>query len=302
MAKYDRDFLVPYLQDVCALYMADRKIESEISEKSFKCMQYERGCTAEKPSDVSFENESIGCGGVIALLFALMGAFCIIMMLVAPAMGMEPGGFWLFCIFLGLISASTGGYFFFAALKEARAADKRNEAKLNRWKSEMELYRRRKAELEDLNKANKQKIPEITKQIRRLNSERVRLRNVLASVYGANVIPSRYRNIYAAVFLYDWFSTSGADDLDMALNMFVLEEIKDKLDSIIHNQSEIILNQRLILAKQQESLEQQREHHRMLCHKLDMLQASEDERNKYLSMIESNTATTAYFLAANYIK
>ena len=87
----------------------------------------------------------------------------------------------------------------------------------------------------------------------------------------------------------------------MALNMFVLEEIKEKLDRIIANQKEIILNQYLQLAEQRRSLELQEEHTSMMESKLNQINASNEERNTYLAMIESNTATTAYFATANYL-
>ena len=93
-----------------------------------------------------------------------------------------------------------------------------------------------------------------------------------------------------------------ADDLDHALSMFVLEEIKAKLDRIIENQKEIIFNQYQIASNQQKFMEQQQRHSAMMHAKLDQIQANNEERNAYLHMIESNTATTAFFATADYIR
>lgn len=65
---------------------------------------------------------------------------------------------------------------------------------------------------------------------------------LIQELYSVNIIPSRYRGIYGVLYLYDWFGTSQADDMDKALNVYVLEQIRDRLDKIIANQAEMILN------------------------------------------------------------
>ncbi len=135
-----------------------------------------------------------------------------------------------------------------------------------------------------------------------LSEERKRIAKTLDTVYAANIIPSHYRDMYAAVYLCDFFSTSRSDDLDMALNTYVLEQIKDKLDVIIEKQREAILNQRLILANQQKSLEEQRAHNDYMRQKVYQIASSIEEQNQYLAMIEGSSAATAYFAAANYLR
>lgn len=104
------------------------------------------------------------------------------------------------------------------------------------------------------------------------------------------------------VYLYDWFGTSGADDLDHALSMFVLEEIKARLDRIIEQQSEMILNQQLMIANQQKTQELQIAHAKMMRNKVQQLQATEEERLRYDRMIEANTRGMAYFAVADYLR
>ena len=108
--------------------------------------------------------------------------------------------------------------------------------------------------------------------------------------------------MYVAVYLYDWFSTSMADDLDMALNMYVLEEIKDRLDQIIDMLYESLVNQRMMLNNQMKTLEQQEQYHTDMIDKLNRLQLSAAEHSAYLGMIEANTSAMAYFSAAEYIR
>ncbi|MBO5954084.1 MAG: hypothetical protein J6Q53_08240 [Oscillospiraceae bacterium] len=134
------------------------------------------------------------------------------------------------------------------------------------------------------------------------HEERKKIDALLEKAYSANVIPNKYRDMYATVYLYDWFSTSMATDMDMALNMFVLEEIKDRLDTIIKMLNKSLLNQRIIIENQEKSIKQQEQWHKQMCDKLDKMQVTAEENTRYLAMIEANTATVSYFAYADYIR
>ena len=125
---------------------------------------------------------------------------------------------------------------------------------------------------------------------------------VIDCAYNVNIIPRHYRDIYTAVYLYDWFSTGMSTDLDHALSMFVLEEIKAKLDIIISKLDDVLINQSHIISNQERAIAQQEADNKRLMNKLNDMQATEEERNCYLNMIESNTRATAYFAAADYIR
>lgn len=64
--------------------------------------------------------------------------------------------------------------------------------------------------------------------------------DLLEVAYAINIIPAKYRNIYAAYFLYEYISTS-AVSLSEALYHCDLDEISQKLDVIIEQQQEIIM-------------------------------------------------------------
>lgn len=171
--------------------------------------------------------------------------------------------------------------------------------------AEEERYYRESKEYERIKEQNDQKHKKglaLNRQLQGARDERQRVSTLLQKSYGANVIPGQYRNVYAAMYLYDYFRNSRADDLDLVLNTFVLEQIKERLDIIIASQSEMILNQRILMANQEKSIEQQRFHHDQLMDKLDQIHAQGEERNLYEQMIESHTAASAYFAAAEYIR
>ena len=129
-----------------------------------------------------------------------------------------------------------------------------------------------------------------------------RIDALLDRLYSANIIPTMYRDSYAAVYLYDWFSTGNSDNMDHALSMYVLEQIKSRLDRIIDNQSQMILNQSIMMANQVRSMEQRKQYENQMKMKLNRLQTTADEQLRYTRMIEANTAVLTFFANADYLK
>lgn len=304
MAKYNRDFLIPYLQNVCALHFAKRKCEDRYSSICYRIdsifdekYSIERGAKKiHKPSEpskflliLSRIYGFLAILGIIGNIMLWMSDWDLISKLLLFIFIAPPTI--LFTVIYPILRKK--------GVKEFRYNQITYEREQVQFEKTVSEYNKRIA----LNQqAREIEIPALKSELPKCKREISIANDTLQKIYSANVIPRQYRNIYAAVYLYDWFSTSQADDLDMALNMFVLEEIKEKLDRIIENQMDIILNQRMMLTNQQRSLEQQQRHSNMMRAKLNQIAASNEERNTYLSMIESNTAATAYFAAADYIR
>ncbi len=100
--------------------------------------------------------------------------------------------------------------------------------------------------------------------------------DLLDAAYGINIIPAKYRNIYAAYFLYEYISTS-AVSLNEALYHCDLDEISKKLDTIIEQQQEIIME----LARSNALNEQ--------------IVRQNEETLKYAIAAENNTALAAQY-------
>lgn len=64
--------------------------------------------------------------------------------------------------------------------------------------------------------------------------------SLLTDAYSLNIVPSKFRNIYASYFLYDFISTSTAS-LNEALLHCDLDTIQQQLENVIQQQSEIIM-------------------------------------------------------------
>ena len=282
MAKYQRQFLIPYLKDVCALHLALHKLQKRLDTLEYQKHSLEKGVHhKDKPKEPFYESAN----GAFLLGF---GIFTVLFSFAMFTLDIDFLGW--FMVLGGIMEIIMG------AVRLAHTT-RENQNKREVYNYELAAYQ----EVQRKNDNARKAIPGIVNEIRECRIEIESVKEVLRRVYYANIIPGHYRNMYAAVFLYDWFSTGMSDDMDMALNMFVLEEIKEKLDRIIRNQEEIILNQYLQLAEQRKSLEMQQEYASMMESKLNQINASNEERNTYLAMIESNTAVTAYFTRANYL-
>lgn len=298
MAKYNREFLVPYLEDVCALHITDYFLAYKLYESQRQIIVFQHGEDIEPPEKPQLKK----FWGFFTVLIAAIGAFesfagvCALLM---RNSGDVPASF---ATFLGIASCLIGGIMLLFVIVPAIETKRENDMLLEQYKEDQREYLREKKEIDRRNQEGREKIPELQCAMSKFESERKKIAGLLAKAYGANVIPSRYRDIYAAVYLYDYFKNSRADDLDMVLNTYVLEQIKDKLDEIIQNQAHEIMNQRAMLALQKRSIIAQQEYASFMKRKVCQIAASMEEQTQYLSMIESNAEVTAFFAAADYLR
>ena len=290
MARYDSAFLVPYLRDICTLYLAKRETEVLIYEAREEIEQIEQNALSKVgPTDLEAycgqkDLQGAGCG------YASCGLFCWLLGAGATFWG-DIEGFWV-----GLLLAFIGlGLIFYSFGERDRVNAKIYDRNIEK---EMEHAERKTIAL----LIAQPEIDAVEEQISYYEKEIDHINTVLQELYSANVIPRWYRNLYPAVYLDDWFSNGRSGDLDMALNTFVLEQIKDKLDIIIHNQSEELLHQRIMIANQFTAMDQQERHRREWMNKLDQMQCDDEVRNTYLKMMNANMAANTYFSGANYLK
>lgn len=293
MAKYNREFLVPYLQNICALHLVEKKIDRQIYIWEHDYKTIESRLVPKAPQREKELDSSAGCLQYITGFLLVLAGLGWVLIFVAPngeANFLIP--FWIFSTLL------FGTSFCYCCYENHKCA-KRNQEMEEMYQQKWNQYL---ADLEDSKILVEAEKTESLSAIDAWRKEQQDVQGLLQKAYGANIIPSRYRDIYAAVYLYDWFSTGGSNDLDHALSMFVLEEIKDRLDTIIEKQSEMLLNQSIMIANQYKSLEQQEAYEKMMRQKLCNIQTTQEEQLSYAKMIESNTASIAYFTAAEYIK
>lgn len=299
MANYDRRILVPYLQDVCITELLCRKIERDLENCRGEIRKYNAWATRkysdpaipnQKDYDTSdeFLNHLIPVclfGGIPILvgikLLGVSESETTILGVIAIAVGV------LMCVIFG------GEY-----IEIANSAQKEYEKSLAAYEEQVKQIKR-----------NREKQPQWREQARKWEEYETTLKSRLRQaqklrddVYSVNIIPSRYRNIHVAYYLYDYFNSCRESDLDKIIQTMLLDEIVQKLDRIIVQNEQILLNQRFQMALQEQQNLAIAENHRRELKQLAKLERNQELQMDYQRMIERNQEVTNFFLAADYLR
>ena len=296
MARYNREFLVPYLQNICALQLSIYKAKRSVSVIRDDLNKQKK---LAKDGGVSFPREpelepTVSCLGVLSMAY---GVFCILLSvagLVVGALEDIENGVFTFAIVCCILSF----LIFFGIPFGAMMSEKKRNKEAREEYQERVIWTQ--VEFEKNVAAAKAVIPGIETRLSKTTREISKMEQVLGQMYAANIIPIHYRDVYASVYLAEWFSTGGSDDLDHALSMYVLEEIKSRLDTVIYQQSEMLINQQVMIANQYKTMELQQNYYSKMMDKLASIEASSEEQTRYMGMIEGNTAAIAYFSTMDY--
>ena len=305
MAKYDRDILVPYLNNLYALHLAKMRTSGklrdiEIAENSI--WEEYRADGPEKPEIVRNGWTTMSKVAVILLFIISLCAF-----ITALAFWYEPQYYYYFDMELNvtglLISLSLGILSLIGGILVIKfERDKNSKINMKNYR-EWEQKRKEFSDRFEIIKKNMgDTLSNLDNDKAFYKSQESQIDRLIDQSYAANVIPRQYRNVYAVYYLTEYFSSSSADDLDMVLQTFVLEQIKERLDRIIAQQEEIILNQQIAMADRIASNRSQEQFKREMTAKVDRLNASGEERNRYLAMIDSDVRATFWMATASYLK
>ena len=127
---------------------------------------------------------------------------------------------------------------------------------------------------------------------------------MLKKEYGLNIIPSNFRNITAIYYLYNFITTSN-QSFTTALMHFDLQEIKNKLDKVIQQNREIIIQQAYLISQNERIIAQNQD----CLSKLSSLQETADnivyntaQAATYSSIAANNAEICAWLGVANYLK
>ena len=282
MAKYQREFLVPYLRNIYALHLALHKLQERLAVLDRQKCSLERGvhCVT-KPTEPCYEAANgvflLGCGIYSFLMAFVMFVF-------------DLGFLGWFCILCGTMAIILGALRYVLVTRENTSKEEKYNEKLAKY-----------LETQTQNQGERKGIPLIADEIHQCKTEIEKVQDALERVYCTNVIPGRYQDIYAARFLYNWFDTGSPNDLDTAFDVFALLETNAQPDRIVTDQTESILEHYLPSASQHRPSEAQQKHTANMHSKLNQMNVSREERNTYLAMLESSATATAYFATADYL-
>lgn len=290
MANYNREILVPYLRDVCSVEMLCQKLERDTESCQYRIKRNRenrnRKTVAEhKPTIWEYLVLPVLCFGAGAFVFFvglkwLMAEKLLGIILFLP----------VFCSG-AVVCVWKGIKFLYEAPDEYRwAKDKYKKAV--EFNNQVE---RERPILDENVKRNERQLLTLKNNLQ--NAKQLRQR-----VYGVNIIPSRYRNVYAAYYLYDYFNTSRETDLDKVVQTLLLDEIKQRLDKIIEQNEEILLNQRYQMALQEKQNTMIACNHREQMQRIARMERNQELQMDYQNMIAQNQNVTNFILTMDYLR
>ena len=292
MAQYNHEVLVNYLRDVYSMELLVRKIQENIYSTR-KDIQHEQAIVAKAESTpIPTENELSPKKDISPYLIAgFITLFISLGFFTLPTVGALSG-------LLG-ISVSIAIFFWAGSVSSVNTESQEIERRIIKesFQNDIEEYENLLALANSYRAILPSQINDYNTTVSHLQEAKEKLQQV----YSVNIIPNKYRTIYVAYYLYDYISSCRETDVDRVLQTMLLEQIIAKLDKIIAQQEEIILNQRMQLAKQDYLIAQSKQQHTEQMKILYGLEKNQQIQNDYLAMTEANTRITNYFVTADYI-
>ena len=327
---YDRKILVPYLENLYSLEMAwvildTRKdqLQDQVQSAKRNIKNYNQNLIIEKkrinesllPRIIKiffqrladFWDASSALGG---LFYALLGCPALFAFIGVLSFNYCNNG--LFGIFKNFSSLFKNAYFIFLSIIlvfELLLAISHSIGELKEEKSDAEQAYQEALQTQATQKkwhdASKNILPQAEAKLKKVEKEINKIEDMLSDSYDANIIPWDYRERAAITYLYQYFSTSNANDLDQVIQTFMLEQIHEQLERIENQVNQILSNQDYMIEKLQDIHTEAQNQTKMTSQiKKSVLQLkdSDDRKEKYLDMIECNTKASAYFQAATYLE
>lgn len=292
MAQYNHEVLVNYLRDVYSMELLVRKIQENIYSTR-KDIQHEQAIVAKaERTPIPTENELSPKKDISPYLIAgFITLFISLGFFTLPTVGALSG-------LLG-ISVSIAIFFCAGSVSSDNTESQEIERRIIKesFQNDIEEYENLLALANSYRAILPSQINDYNTTVSHLQEAKEKLQQV----YSVNIIPNKYRTIYVAYYLYDYISSCRETDVDRVLQTMLLEQIIAKLDKIIAQQEEIILNQRMQLAKQDYLIAQSKQQHTEQMKILYGLEKNQQIQNDYLAMTEANTRITNYFVTADYI-
>lgn len=289
MANYNREILVPYLRDVCSAELLCEKLLRECGEYE-KNINWAKEMLARKPYKISPPvMKDFSGGGMEGLGYFFLG---VVLLGVGAMLGI--GGI----IILGI----PGAIVLFAGSSASSEATERKE------KAYADA-RRAYSEKAEYNRKLEEDTPGWTKWLRENEQEHARLSSQLEAaetlrqqLYDVNIIPGHYRDARTACYLYTYFNTCRETDLDKVIQTLLLDDIKQRLNKIILQNEEVILNQRYQMALEERQLDQINENHQEQMKRIAQMEQNQELQIDYQNMITKNQMVTNFFLASDYFE
>ncbi len=290
MAGLNRDFLVPYLQNICSLHLSLRKIEQKMRKINYLIFEAENGITIEEPQRREYVPEKNRVYYTLNAMGCVILAFCVMFLALNILGGTQIGLPWTVAgMAVGLV---------IPVLTQVLV---RHRRKTNRHIDEdyAEAHEQYCQAVEEARERSVHMVARLKLRLQALEQQNKQADSLLQMAYAVDLIPMAYRNIYYAVYLYEWICTSRSDDLNQALKAFDPENGKAKLEHIIANQTDAILVHTRAVANQYRTFVMQKQQEVILRAKVADMVCNAEEREMYSTIVDVNLAAGAFFATAD---
>lgn len=193
---------------------------------------------------------------------------------------------------------------------------------MNRWNVEQSQYERNLSEYykqcDNLN-IRKKEISETEKKYsidlerrEELSAELKKCSEVRNGAYSIDIIPKQYRNLGAIMYLYEYFSTSRATDLDNIIQTMILSDVNRRMTNMENQLNQIISNQKQIyeeLSEIHRTAEAIYDQTVRISGQLTSIELTFEEQKKNtkeltdeVKMVRANTDISTYLQMGTYLK
>lgn len=171
MAKYNREFLVPYLEDVCALHITDYFLAYKLYETQRQIIVFQHGEDIEPPEKPQLEK----FWGFFTVLIAVLGVLAFlggIFYFIEGKFGELDSILASFASIFGIAGILAGGVVLFFVIVPAIETKRENNMLSEQYMQDQREYLREKKEIDRRNQEGREKIPELQWEMSKLESER----------------------------------------------------------------------------------------------------------------------------------
>lgn len=271
---YERDVTLLHLTDLRALEMVREKLRINIANVDNKINRLCRTNNPQKPCLQESDIPIIGFVGffIASAVLLFLGWFIdeLVTDVILTWVTKDKSSFFTSIgIVLAIISAVIGIIVFFVRVGQGAS---------NRQKYQQEIAQYNQFIANDKTRIEREIIEksQLSNVRNEMYDEWTKFDNSLKSAYNANIIPGQFRDIYAIYYLYEYLSTS-MGTLSEALLHLDLDAIKQKLNTIIYQNQQIIIQNAIQIAQNEE------------------LKTQQDEVLQHAIQTEKNTAKAAQY-------
>ena len=282
MSKYDRRILLPYLRNLYSMELAIPQLHKELKalHTTIEELEYLQEHDV-PPQEMQPPSPSATIAvGFVSLLFLLIS-------IVAGILTATYAD-----VFLMLTATSVFTTFFCVWLFWRRLQNySHHQQQYSRYCDKLADYQSRT----DSRKMLQEQIAECNVQISILAEQINEASRLKRNLYALNVLPQQYRTLDTVQYLYEYFRTSKANDIDTVLQIYAVEHIRSKQERLSEKQSALVLNHRCRIADQVNSDPLQKQYYEEQMINISNQEQDPELKNQYIRMLAEDLSVSQFF-------